>query len=216
MPKYKFTFNKWASTYDEHVSKASLTDDWMFGGYDRVLDKIVEYSGLEEKVYISVLEIGVGTGNLAARFLERGLRVYGIEPSRKMRKACKKKFPGIEVSPGDFLKYPGSLPPVDLIISAYAFHHLTETEKSRAVTMMKNQLKPGGRIVLADFMYQNPAAVLPTADIVRDRNGGDIIGCFKGEYLGYYDNICRAFAGEDFKVDGEQLTVSVWLVRARL
>jgi len=73
MPRYKKTFNRWSSTYDEEVSKASPTNQWMFGGYDRVLDIIVEYCELEKHNYSSVLDIGIGTGNLAARFLRRGM-----------------------------------------------------------------------------------------------------------------------------------------------
>jgi putative AdoMet-dependent methyltransferase len=138
MPKYKAVFDKWASIYDEEVDKASSTDDWMFGGYDSVLDKAVEYSVGEGNNHSSVLDIGIGTGNLAARFLKRGLQLYGIDPSRKMRKICSKKYPGINVLAGDFLKYPHSMPLVDLIVSAYAFHHLTEAEKTKAIVMMKN------------------------------------------------------------------------------
>jgi putative AdoMet-dependent methyltransferase len=216
MPRFKFTFNKWAATYDAEVSKASPTDEWMFGGYDRVLDRVVEYSETEKYDYTSILDIGTGTGNLAARFLKPGRRVYGTDPSRKMRQACSRKYPGIKVIAGDFLKYPRSLPPMDLIVSAYAFHHLTEAEKTRAVVLLKKHLKPGGLVIITDFMYRNTASVDVTAKAIREKWGGDITAAFKSEYPGYYDNLAAAFQKQGFRTDGEQLTVSVWIIRARL
>jgi putative AdoMet-dependent methyltransferase len=210
------SFNRWASTYDSDVARASHTDFWMFGGYDRVLDKVVEYCRLAENSYTSVLDIGIGTGNLAARFASRGLQVTGIDPSAKMRRICRKKFPGIKVMAGDFLKYPRSLPQFDLIISAYSFHHLTAMEKARAVPLMKKLLKPGGRIIIADFMFQNYIEMGRTNKSIRETHNADMVDTFKDEYPGLYDDLKRVLEKEGFKVDGEQLTVSVWIIRACL
>ncbi len=216
MAKDRFGFNKWALTYDEQVYKASPTDEWMFGGYDRVLDKVVEYCRLDENNYTSVLDIGIGTGNLAARFLSRGMDVIGIEPSPEMRKICRKKYPGIKVFDGHFLKYPPSLQPFDLIVSAYAFHHLTAAEKTQAVPLMKKLLKPKGRIVIADFMFQNAAAISPTNQAILKKHNADMVATFKDEYPGLYGDLIAVFKKEGFKVDDEQLTVSVWILRACL
>ena len=210
------TFNKWASTYDSDVARASPTGHWMFGGYDRVLDKVVEYCGLEDNGYAAVLDIGIGTGNLAARFLSRGLRVMGIDPSVKMRKICRKKYPDIKVMAGDFLKYPRALPGFDLIVSAYTFHHLTAAEKARAVPLMKKLLKPGGRIVIADFMFRNTTEIGRTSQFILEKHNADMLAAFKDEYPGLYDDLVPVFANEGFKVDGEQFTVSVWIIRACL
>jgi putative AdoMet-dependent methyltransferase len=216
MPRYKNTFSRWAAAYDEQVSRASVTGDWMFGGYDRVLDTIVAYCELEKNRYSTVLDIGTGTGNLAARFLERGLKIVGIDPSADMLRIGAAKYPAIKVMTGDFLKYPRSLEPADLIVSAYAFHHLTAREKTKAVPRVKKHLKPGGRIVLADFMFKNAAERECTAQTIRETNGGDILAGFKGEYPALYDDLVPLFEKEGFKVDGEQLTVSVWILRVRL
>ncbi len=216
MPKDKFGFRKWAPTYDEQVAKASPTNEWMFGGYDHVLDKVVEYCQLGANDYSSVLDIGTGTGNLGARFLPHGLKVTGIDPSPDMLKICRKKFPAIKVMTGGFLKYPRALKKVDLIVSAYAFHHLTPEEKAKSVPLMKNLLNLKGRIVIADFMYQNTAAIETTNRIIREKYGGNMAQTFIDEFAGVYDDLTLAFKKEDFRVDGEQLTVSVWIIRACL
>jgi putative AdoMet-dependent methyltransferase len=216
MPKYKKTFSRWSSTYDEEASNASSTEDWMFGGYARVLDTVVAYCELDKNHYSSVLDIGVGTGNLAARFLERGMQVIGIDPSPDMRNICVQKFPDIKVMTGDFLKYPRALKPVDLIVSAYAFHHLTEKEKAKFVPLMKKLLKPGGRIVIADFMFKNAIERERTTKSILEKSGDDILAAFEGEFPALFDDLVPLFEREGFKVDGEQLTVSVWIIRACL
>jgi putative AdoMet-dependent methyltransferase len=216
VPKYKKTFNRWASTYDEQVSRASATADWMFGGYDRILDTVVTYCGLDKNHYTSVLDIGTGTGNLAVRFLPYGMQVVGIDPSPDMWKISAAKYPAIKVMTGDFLKYPRALKLVDLIVSSYAFHHLTEKEKAKAIPRMKKLLEPGGRIVLADFMFKNAAERERTARSIHETTGADIIGEFRNEYPALYDGLVSLFEREGFKVDGEQLTVSVWIIRACL
>jgi putative AdoMet-dependent methyltransferase len=216
MVKLKLSFNKWATSYDAQVHKASPTDEWMFGSYDRVLDKVVEYCRLKENSYTSALDIGTGTGNLAARFCKYNMQVTSIDPSSRMRKIYGKKYPAISVLPGDFLNYPRSLPQVDVIVSAYAFHHLTALEKIKAVSMMKSLLKPKGRIVIADFMFKNAAEVGRVRQSIRETSGGDILATFKDEYPGLFDDLTDIFRQEGFTVDGEQLTVSVWIIRACL
>jgi putative AdoMet-dependent methyltransferase len=216
MAKYNNVFNKWALVYDEEVAKASATGEWMFGGYDRVLDKVVEYCQLRKNSYFSVLDIGIGTGNLAARFLPYGLQVSGIEPSAEMRKICRRKFSAIKVMSGDFLKFPRSLPKFDLIVSAYAFHHLTAAEKCESVRLMKTILKLKGGIVIADFMFSNAAGMESASRVVREQYHADLQATFDGEYPGFYDDLTLDFSKEGFKVEGEQLTISVWIVRACL
>jgi len=216
MTSDKFGFKQWAPYYDVQVAKVSPTDDWMFGGYDRVLDKVVEYCCLAENKYSSVLDIGIGTGNLAARFLNRGMQVVGIDPSMDMLKICRQKFPEIKVIKGDFLHYPRALGKVDLIVSAYAFHHLKAGEKTKSVSLMKNILKPKGRIVIADFMFQNAAAIAPTNRIIQEKYNADMVATFKDEYPGLYDDLVVGFTKAGLKVSGEQLTVSVWLICAAL
>jgi putative AdoMet-dependent methyltransferase len=216
MPKYKKTFSRWASTYDEEVSKASSTADWMFGGYDRVLDTVVVRCEPGKNNYASVLDIGVGTGNLAARFSRRGMQVVGIDPSPEMREICAQKFPAVKVMAGDFLKYPRALSPSDLVVSAYAFHHLTEKEKAKSVPRLKKLLKPHGRLVLADFMFKNALERERTAQSIKATSGDDVLTAFEGEYPALFNGLVPLFEREGFKVDGEQLTVSVWILRASL
>ncbi|HEY33047.1 MAG TPA: methyltransferase domain-containing protein [Dehalococcoidia bacterium] len=106
MPEDKWGFDRWAKSYDQDVTKAGQSDDWMFGGYERILDKVVDYCELASNRYSAVLDIGVGTGNLASRFVERDISVIGIDTSHEMLTICKQKYPDIALGIGGFLKIP--------------------------------------------------------------------------------------------------------------
>ncbi|MFA5309291.1 MAG: class I SAM-dependent methyltransferase [Dehalococcoidales bacterium] len=212
----KWGFAQWAPSYDDSVSRADLSGDWIFKDYGRVLDTVVAYCGLDENSYSSLLDIGCGTGSLAARFLSRGLQVTGIDPVAEMRRICRRQYPAVRVMAGDFLKIPPSLPRFDLIVSTYALHHLTAPEKAAAVPLLKKHLKPGGRVVIADLMFQNAAAENRIKQALREAGRADILADFAEEFPALYEELGILFQGEGFCFDGARLTDSVWLLRASL
>lgn len=81
----------------------------------------------------NILEIGVGTGNLASKFLNNNYEIIGIDQSREMLSVAKEKYPSLKVRLGEFLKIPYDSKSFDIIISTYAFHHLNEDEKCIAI-----------------------------------------------------------------------------------
>lgn len=59
---------------------------------DELLDRLIDLVGLGDRA--RVLDIGCGTGLLAASFVARGHRVLGIEPSADMARVARRKFTG--------------------------------------------------------------------------------------------------------------------------
>jgi putative AdoMet-dependent methyltransferase len=214
MTQDKWGFDEWAKSYDMDVIRAARAEDWIFQDYERVLDKVVEYCDLGRNKYTTVIDIGTGTGNLAGRFLERGLHVIGIEPSGEMRRICQEKYPEMIVEEGDFLTIPLYLPRVDLVVSAYALHHLTHSEKVAAVIEMKRLLKPKGRVVIADLMFRNAAEERRIRQALRETGRHDILDEIKDEYPGLFEELTVIFTEEGFSIQGERLTESVWIIRA--
>ena len=105
-----------------------------------------------------ILEIGVGTGNLAGKFLEGNYEIIGIDQSREMLSVAKEKYPKLKVRLGEFLKIPYENNSFDYIVSTYAFHHLNDEEKSMAIEEMMRVLNDDGVIIIGDLMFESKEA----------------------------------------------------------
>ena len=152
--KDKWDFDSWARTYDNSI-KNEIGILKFYRKYDELLDTVFSQS-LEGKGYNSkILEIGVGTGNLARRYLEKDYNIIGIDQSREMLNVAKEKYPNLKLRLGDFLNIPYENNEFHVIVSTYAFHHLNEEEKRISIKEMLRVLKYNGRIVIGDLMFES-------------------------------------------------------------
>jgi ubiquinone/menaquinone biosynthesis C-methylase UbiE len=112
----------------------------------------------------AVLDVGCGTGTLAlevARSLGRAGRVVGVDPSpeqigRARAKAARRHGPRLPSVPIEFqvgvieqLPFPDQA--FDVVLSTLMMHHLPPPLKRRGLAEIARVLKPGGRLVVADF-----------------------------------------------------------------
>ena len=89
-------FDSWAESYDGDTITQSR---FPFAGYDEVLDTIVKLAVPEPGM--SVLDLGTGTGNLAARFAARGCELWCTDFSEAMLVKAREKLPGAHFVPHD-------------------------------------------------------------------------------------------------------------------
>lgn len=147
-------FDAWAASYDQSV----LDDGFPFTGYARVLETILEKTRAAPRE--AVLDLGVGTGNLAARFDALGCQVWGLDFSKEMLALARGKLPQAVLSQADI-----SGPwPADFqrrfhhIVSAYTFHHFPLREKiALCRRILKEHRLPGGSLVIADLAFDDAA-----------------------------------------------------------
>jgi len=152
----KWNFNNWARTYDKSVSE-DRGELKIYKNYQKILQRVHDLADSSCMDKPQVLEIGVGTGNLASKFLDKGYDIVGIDQSREMLCVAKEKYPKLKVRIGEFLKIPYGDRYFDIIVSTYAFHHLNEEEKFIAIEEMIRVLKSNGKIILGDLMFENKA-----------------------------------------------------------
>lgn len=201
-------FDDWADSYDESVAGKDPQYAAVFHDYDKILDEVTKYTSG------NVLEFGVGTGNLTQRLLDSRNRVIGIEPSSAMRKVAGSKLPGLSIFEGDFLTFPKLDEQIDTIVSSYAFHHLTDGEKDKAIANFANVLSDNGKIVFADTMFESPVAKENIIEAASNKGYTDLVEDLNREYYPLISTLAAIFEKNRFDVSFEKMNEFVWLVIA--
>jgi ubiquinone/menaquinone biosynthesis C-methylase UbiE len=141
---------RWAPYYDFTVNIVAL-------GHAGLLRKMTVDNALIHPGD-SVLDVGCGTGEVAllAKSRAKAGKVYGIDPAPEMiavarSKAARKKLDiDFRVGVIEALPFPDSS--MDVVTSSLMMHHLPEDLKRRGLVEVYRVLKPGGRLLIADFM----------------------------------------------------------------
>ena len=149
-------FDDWAASYDESTWNAN---GFPFDGYSDVLDTIVKLA--EPLPGAAVLDLGIGTGNLSQRLVEKSCRIWGVDFSIEMLKLAQVKLPSAVLALADLrAPFPPDFPPrFDCIVSAYTFHHFPLEEKVDLVRrLMEKSLNPESKLVIGDIAFKNAAS----------------------------------------------------------
>jgi ubiquinone/menaquinone biosynthesis C-methylase UbiE len=107
----------------------------------------------------AVLDVGCGTGTLAmevARRIGTTGRVVGVDPgteqiARARAKAAQRNAP-VEFQIGVIEQLPFPDQSFDVVFSTLMMHHLPAPLKRQGLAEIARMLKPGGCLVIADFM----------------------------------------------------------------
>jgi tRNA threonylcarbamoyl adenosine modification protein (Sua5/YciO/YrdC/YwlC family) len=103
----------------------------------------------------SILELGTGTGETAARLLEHhgAASLVGIDVSEPMLEVARSRLPAGRISLHEG-RLQDPLPPgsFELVASALCVHHLDGREKADLFARVARALAPGGRFVLGDVV----------------------------------------------------------------
>jgi len=197
-------FDTWAKTYDESIAG----DPGLFGRYDEVLDAVAAAARIGPGV--KVLDIGVGTANLALRCVAAGAEVIGLDPSAGMlAKAREKVVPGMRIQlircARPFLSIPFRDDSFDAVVSTYAFHHVSHDDKEAALHEMLRVLKPGRSVAMGDLIFENAEAerkAMAEYDFLDD------------EPYSHLDDLGKQFKRMGLTMTSRQFTPITWVIHA--
>jgi ubiquinone/menaquinone biosynthesis C-methylase UbiE len=149
-PHTEGTLIRWAPYYDLAVNVTTL------GQARRLRKMTIDLARIDPGD--SVLDVGCGTGEvtLLAKTRAKQGSVYGIDPATEMialaRKKAARKGLDIDFRVGviEALPFPDSS--LDVVTSSLMMHHLPEKLKERGLAEIYRVLKPGGRLLIVDFL----------------------------------------------------------------
>jgi len=151
-------FDEWAGRYDACVQR----DAGLHEGYEDVLEQVTRAAGAGAGM--RVLDLGIGTGNLAQRFLDLGCEVWGTDFSPAMLAKARTKVPQVRLLAMDLLsqRWPEELTGqrFQRIVSSYVFHEFDLTTKVKLIARLgRDHLAQGGRIVIGDVAFADRQAL---------------------------------------------------------
>ena len=140
-----------ASPYDRI---AELYDPWSRS----VVEDVGFYVAEARKSGGAVVELGIGTGRIAIPIAETGKRVIGVDSSREMLAACRRRAEEAGVAElldlrlGD-LRHPPLDEQVPLVICPFrSYLHLADDgDRAEALAAAREMLVPGGRLIFDVF-----------------------------------------------------------------
>ena len=146
-------FDAWQAQYEADVAACEANEDYPFAGYTELQQQIFDIVHAREGV--SVLDLGCGTGKLAARLLAAGHPVTAADFSDNMLAAAQKNAPAARFLKAELQEIPGMLEgeTFDCIVAAYVLHHLPDEEKYALLRALRAHLKSEGVIILGDVSF---------------------------------------------------------------
>ncbi|WP_404456029.1 MerR family transcriptional regulator [Oceanobacillus kapialis] len=208
----KWNFDNQAHDYDQsikmHGYRFNVHED-----YEKALNRVVETVQLSPGSVC--LDIGIGTGNLGARFLKKDIKVIGVDQAEEMLAVCKEKHPEIETRKGHFLALPVMNLQVDAIVSSYALHHLTGEEKLLALEEMDRVLKKDGEVCIADLMFIDQAHREKVIESFWKAGNMEAIEAIEDEYYADRSRLVNWLQKHHYTVETHQFNNILSMVYAR-
>jgi tRNA (cmo5U34)-methyltransferase len=162
-----------------------MTDQWHFDpasylamvrsgipAYDRLQQQLADATRPEPGTAVErVLDLGSGTGMTARAVLDRhpGATLIGVDSSPAMLDHARRLVASATFVEGR-LEEPLPDGPFDLVVSAFAVHHLPSEAKADLFRRVASSLGEGGRFVLCDVVVpservERPVPLEPGVDL---------------------------------------------------
>lgn len=164
-----------ALAYDERMER--------FRDYDEETRAFIDKLNLHNPKEATAIDLGCGTGAFAVHAANYLGSVHAVDVSAAMlgiarNKAKQRKINNISFHQAGFLEF--SPPePVDIINTKWALHHLPDYWKQAALLRMNKMLKPGGTLLLTDWVF----AFAPNFESTMDELLKEMNTTYSGDFI---------------------------------
>jgi len=125
----------------------------------------------------SGLDVGCGTGALAARLAAAGYEMVGVDPSEGMLAVLRERAPAVRAVTAAGTSLPFADGSFDVVISVAVMHHIADPgDVRRTLAEMVRVARPGGRVVVWDHNPRNPYWGRLMARVPQDTGDERLIG----------------------------------------
>ena len=160
-------FDRIAEHYDESLPAHVV---------DHYLEKRTAFV-LEHCPLGSALDVGCGTGALAARLADAGYEVTGLDPSEGMLRVLEERRSRVRAVRGSGTSIPFPDGSFDLVLSVATMHHIAAPDDvRRTLAEMVRVTSPGGRVLVWDHNPRNPYWRLLMARVPQDTGEERLVG----------------------------------------
>jgi SAM-dependent methyltransferase len=148
---------------------------WDARTYDERFGFVSDYgAGLVEVLHPRpgerVVDLGCGTGRLAAQIADSGADVQGLDADAAMVERARAEHPGIAFRLADARTFTVDRP-VDAVFSNAALHWVAPRDQSAVLARVRAALRPGGRFVAEMGGAGNVSLLIAAADLACDELG---------------------------------------------
>jgi SAM-dependent methyltransferase len=117
----------------------------------------------------SGLDVGCGTGALAARLADLGYDMSGVDPSEGMLEILRSRAPAVQAVQASGTALPFADDSFDLVLTVAVLHHIAQPgDVRRTLAEMVRVVNPSGRVLVWDHNPRNPYWRLLMARVPQD------------------------------------------------
>ncbi len=165
-----------------------------------------------------ILDVGCGTGSLAILIKQRqpAATVVGLDPDPAARRiaAAKAQAAGAAIEwHSGFARDAANFGQFDKTVSSLVFHQVPIEEKRAGLEAMFKAVRPGGKVVIADYAAQRSWLMRQAFKIVQSADGRantqpNADGCLEREL----SRICGKPIGSDWSINTPTGAISIFAV----
>jgi len=154
--------------YDQNIEK-------YIPKYEEMQEVILETLPFEKDDPIKILELGIGTGNLAYKLLKRfpHAQLVGVDHNKEMLKLATQKLqsfsPRFALAEEDVGNISFESHQYNVVVSLLSIHHLTDPQKRGLFKKVYLALKPKGIFINGDFViFESDIVNIKSAEMEKE------------------------------------------------